>query len=335
MKEAMLYEMRDGDAVCRLCAHRCRIDDGARGKCGVRLNRDGKLHSLVYGRLIAHGVDPIEKKPLYHFMPGTESFSIATAGCNFFCDFCQNWQISQMSHEGGEIYGEHFTPQAVVAQARATGCASIAYTYTEPTIFFEFAYDCGVLAHEAGLKNVFVTNGYQTPEAIEKMKGVVDAANVDLKSFSDDFYRDRCGARLAPVLKAIELMHGAGIFLEVTTLLIPGENDSQDEVESIAGFIASISPDIPWHISRFHPQYKQTGKAWTPAGTIMGAVEIGKRAGLRYIYPGNLPAGDLEHTYCPKCGHKVVERAGFASRNVGLDGRKCSACGEDLNFVIE
>jgi len=335
MKEAMLYEIRDGDAVCHLCAHRCRVGDGARGKCGVRLNQGGKLYSLVYGKLIAHGVDPIEKKPLYHFLPGTGSFSIATAGCNFFCDFCQNWQISQMSHDGGQIYGEDFTPQAVVAEARSAGCSSIAYTYTEPTIFFEFAYDCGVLAHEAGLKNVFVTNGYQTPEAVERMTGVVDAANVDLKSFSDDFYGDRCGARLAPVLKAIELMHGAGIFLELTTLLIPGENDSEDEIESMAGFIASVSPDIPWHISRFHPQYKQTGKEWTPVGTIMGAVEIGKRAGLKYIYPGNLPAGDLEHTYCPGCGQKAVERAGFASRNVGMDGRKCSACGEDLNFVIE
>jgi pyruvate formate lyase activating enzyme len=334
MREAMLYESREGEALCHLCAHRCRVGDGERGKCGVRLSREGKLYSLVYGKLIAHGVDPIEKKPLYHFLPGTGSFSIATAGCNFFCDFCQNWQISQMSHEDGRIYGEDFTPEAVVAQARTARCASIAYTYTEPTIFFEFAYDCGRLAHEAGLKNVFVTNGYQTPETIEKMTGLVDAANVDLKSFRDDFYRSRCGARLAPVLKAIELMHEAGIFLEVTTLLIPGENDGEDEIAKIAGFIASVSPDIPWHISRFHPQYKQTGKEWTPAETIMGAVHIGKGAGLKYIYPGNLPAGDLEHTYCPACGERAVERSGFASRNVGLDGNKCRACGEDLNFVI-
>jgi pyruvate formate lyase activating enzyme len=334
MKEAMLYEAGDGETLCRLCAHRCRIAEGARGKCGVRLNREGMLYSIVYGKLIAHGVDPIEKKPLYHFLPGTGSFSIATAGCNFFCDFCQNWQISQMSHDDGSISGEDFTPEAVVAQARAARCASIAYTYTEPTIFFEFAYDCGLLAHEAGLKNVFVTNGYQTPETIEKMTGVIDAANVDLKAMSDEFYKNRCGARLAPVLKAIELMYEAGIFLEITTLLIPGENDGDDEIRRIAEFIASVSADIPWHISRFHPQYKQTGKDWTPPDTIFGAVEIGRRAGLNYIYPGNLPAGDLEHTCCPSCGERVVERSGFSSRNVGLDGKKCSACGEDLNFVV-
>ncbi len=334
MKEAMLYEARGGEALCHLCAHRCRIADGERGKCGVRLNREGRLYSLVYGKLIAHGVDPIEKKPLYHFLPGTGSFSIATAGCNFFCDFCQNWQISQMSHDDGRIYGEDFTPEAVIARARAAGCASIAYTYTEPTVFFEFAYDCGRLAHGAGLKNVFVTNGYQTPEAIEKMTGVVDAANVDLKAMTEEFYAKRCGARLAPVLKAIDLMHRAGIFLEITTLLIPGENDGDDEVRRIAEFIASVSPHIPWHISRFHPQYKQADTDWTPADTIFGAVEIGRQAGLKYIYPGNLPAGDLEHTCCPSCGARVIERSGFASRNVGLDGTKCAACGEDLNFIV-
>ena len=334
LKEAMLYEARDGEDLCRLCAHRCRIVDGARGKCGVRLNREGRLYSIVYGKLIAHGVDPIEKKPLYHFLPGTGSFSIATAGCNFFCDFCQNWQISQMSHDDGRIYGEDFTPETVVAQARAAGCASIAYTYTEPTVFFEFTYDCGLLAHDEGLKNVFVTNGYQTPETIETMAGVIDAANVDLKAMTDEFYQNRCGARLAPVLKAIELMHGAGIFLEITTLLIPGENDSEGEIAETAGFIASVSADIPWHISRFHPQYKQTGKDWTPADTIFSAVEMGRQAGLKYIYPGNLPAGELEHTSCPSCGERVVERSGFASRNVGLAGNRCRACGEELNFVV-
>jgi pyruvate formate lyase activating enzyme len=334
MKEAMLYDAGDGDALCRLCAHRCRIGHGARGKCGVRLNREGRLYSLVYGKLIAHGVDPIEKKPLYHFLPGTGSYSIATAGCNFFCDFCQNWQISQMSHDDGGIYGEDFTPEAVVAQARAARCMSIAYTYTEPTVFFEFAYDCGALAHEQGLKNVFVTNGYETPETVDKMAGIVDAANVDLKSFSDEFYKARCKARLSPVLKAIELMHQAGIFLEITTLLIPGENDGAAEIKRIAEFIASVSPDIPWHISRFHPQYRQTGKTWTPPDTIFGAVEIGKHAGLKYIYPGNLPAGDLENSYCPACGEKVVERSGFAARAVGLAGSKCRACGEDLNFIV-
>jgi pyruvate formate lyase activating enzyme len=334
MKEAMLYESADGTVLCCLCSHRCRIEDEERGKCGVRVNRGGRLYSMVYGKLIAHGVDPIEKKPLYHFLPGTGSYSIATPGCNFFCDFCQNWQISQISHEGGAIYGEDFTAEEVVARAVSARCASIAYTYTEPTIFFEFAYDCGVLAHEKGLKNVFVTNGYQTPETVEKMKGLVDAANVDLKSFRDEFYRDRCGARLAPVLKAIRLMRAAGIFLEITTLIVPGDNDSDDEMKDIAEFIASLSPDIPWHVSRFHPQYKQSDKKSTPAETILRAVEAGKSAGLKYIYPGNLAAGDLENTYCPACGAKVIGRSGFSSRNEGLAGTKCKKCGAGLNFVV-
>ncbi len=228
MHEASLYEKLDNQRVsCFLCAHRCKIAEGKRGVCGVRENRAGILYSLTYGRLISRAVDPIEKKPMYHFLPGTASYSIATAGCNFRCDFCQNWSISQLRPGGDELPGADATPEEVVADADARGCASIAYTYTEPTIFFEFARDCARLAHEKGIANVFVTNGYQTPEAIEIMTGLIDAANVDLKSFSDDFYRKQCGARLDPVLEAIQAMHAAGILIEVTTLLIP-EHRSHD-----------------------------------------------------------------------------------------------------------
>jgi pyruvate formate lyase activating enzyme len=334
MKEAMLWRARDHVALCFLCAHRCTIAEGERGLCGVRQNIEGRLYSLVYGKLISSAVDPIEKKPLFNFLPGTRSYSIATAGCNFFCDFCQNWQISQITHEGGGVRGEEFTPEGVVAEARAYDCASISYTYTEPTIFFEFAYDTAGVARQAGLKNVFVTNGYQTPETVEKMAEVIDAANVDLKSFSDEFYRRRCRARLAPVLEAIRQMHAGGIFLEVTTLVIPGENDSPDELKQIAGFIASVSPSIPWHVSRFHPDYKLGDRGWTPADTVFGAVEIGKAAGLTYVYAGNLPAGEHEHTYCPGCSSMVIKRSGFSASKVGLKGKACTKCGRDLDIVV-
>jgi len=335
MKEAMLWRRRNGTALCFLCAHRCVVEQGKRGLCGVRLNSEGTLYTLVYGKLISRAVDPIEKKPLYNFLPGTRSYSIAAPGCNFFCDFCQNWQISQMTHDEGSIYGDEFAPAEVVAEARSQGCKSISYTYTEPTIFFEFAYDTAVLARQAGLKNIFVTNGYQTPEAVEKMAGVIDAANVDLKSFSDEFYKTRCRARLAPVLEAIRLMHEKGIFLEITTLVIPGENDSKVELGKLACFIVSVSPEIPWHVSRYHPDYKRQDKDWTPSETIFDAAEIGKASGLKYVYAGNLPAGRYENTYCAGCGATVIERTGFSSRVTGLDGRKCRKCGAKLNVVPE
>jgi pyruvate formate lyase activating enzyme len=334
LKEAMLWKPKDGQALCVLCAHRCAIDEGKRGLCGVRLNSEGKLYALTYGRLISRAVDPIEKKPLYNFLPGTRSYSIAAAGCNFFCDFCQNWQISQMTHEGGDVYGEEFTAEEVVAEAKAYQCASVSYTYTEPTIFFEFAHDTAILARQAGLKNIFVTNGYQTPETVEQMAGLIDAANVDLKSYSDEFYRKRCGARLAPVLNAIKLMHQQGMFIEITTLVIPGENDSPEELKQLADFIASLSSDIPWHVSRFHPDYKRQDAAYTPSETIFDAAEIGKASGLRYVYAGNLPAGKYEHTYCPACGTMVLERSGFSSRNAGLNERKCRKCGQTLNIIV-
>ena len=334
MKEAMLWKAKDGKALCVLCAHRCAIEEGKRGLCGVRLNSKGTLYSLNYGKLVSAAIDPIEKKPLYNFLPGTLSYSIAAAGCNFFCDFCQNWQISQATHDGGGIEGEEATPAEIVGAARAHRCASISYTYTEPTVFFEFAYETAGLAKQAGLKNIFVTNGYQTSETIEKMAGLVDAANVDLKSFSDEFYQKRCGARLAPVLSAIKLMYEKGIFIEITTLVIPGENDGREELTKLADFIASVSPGIPWHVSRFHPDYKQHDRGWTPSETIFDAAEIGKASGLKYVYAGNLPAGKYEHTYCPACGEMVIERSGFVSRNAGLDGRKCHKCGRDLNIIV-
>jgi pyruvate formate lyase activating enzyme len=337
MKEAMLYQpwKKEGYVECILCAHRCKIAPDKMGVCNVRVNRDGTLYTLAYGKAIANHVDPVEKKPLFHFLPGTFILSIATAGCNFKCEFCQNWQISQLSKRWqGEFPGEDLLPQEVVRQAVATGCSSVAYTYTEPTIFFEYAYDTAVLAHEKGLLNVFVTNGYQTPEAIETMVGVIDGANVDLKSFSDDFYKQICGGRLQPVLDAIQLMHEKGIWVEVTTLVVPDLNDSSEELTQIAQFLAAISPDMPWHISRFHPNYQMTDRHATPVATLHRAVEIGHQAGLRYVYVGNVWGDENEHTYCPECHSVVIRRLGYQIRSF-LEGDRCPRCGAQIPLVLD
>jgi len=330
--EAMLYRKAErGFCDCFLCAHRCHVAPGRRGICRVRQNRDGTLYSLVYGMAIAAHVDPIEKKPLYHFLPGSQSFSIATVGCNFRCDYCQNWNISQAA--GATIPGDYTPPEEVVAAAVRHRCRSISYTYTEPTVFFEYACDCASLAKEKGLRNNFVTNGYQTPETIERMAGLIDAANVDLKAFNDSFYRERCGARLEPVKEAIRLMHGAGIHVEVTTLLIPGFNDDPGEVKQLVEFLAGISPDIPWHVSRYHPDYKFDRAGVTPAKAIFDALEIGKAAGLRYLYAGNLPAGEYENTRCPHCGKTLIRRTGFQAEVIGLDGARCGGCGREIAVI--
>ena len=330
--EARLWRAVDDGAVeCFLCSHRCRVAEGKVGVCGVRENRGGALWTLTYGQLIAANVDPIEKKPLFHFLPGTQSFSIATQGCNFRCEFCQNWQISQT--RGRDISGRATSPEDVVREARATGCRSIAYTYTEPTIFFEFAEDCARAAHEAGLKNCFVTNGFQTPETLDVMAGLIDAANVDVKAFNDDFYRKLCKARLQPVLDTVQGMVERGILVEVTTLLIPEQNDDEDELRALADFLVGVSRDLPWHVSRYHPAHEFTSPA-TPPAAILRAVEIGKRAGLRYVYAGNLRAGAFEHTFCPSCGKAVIKRSGFFVQEMNLDGARCRFCGAEVAVMV-
>ncbi|MDA3785766.1 MAG: AmmeMemoRadiSam system radical SAM enzyme, partial [Deltaproteobacteria bacterium] len=258
MKEALFYKAEaDKTIVCALCNHRCHIKPGKRGICGVRENQEGKLYSLVYGRLVSANSDPIEKKPLFHFLPGSTSYSIATVGCNFRCRHCQNYQISQYPHlYNGEITGTTTSPEQVVEAAVAAGCASISYTYVEPTIFYEFAYDGAVLAHPRGLKNVFVSNGYMTPEVTRHLAPVLDGINIDIKAFSDDFYKKICSARLQPVLDNVRLMQELGVWVEVTTLLIPGLNDSNAELEQMARFIKDIDADIPWHLTAFYPTYK-------------------------------------------------------------------------------
>jgi len=331
--EAMLYKKLAGGTVrCRLCSHHCKIADSESGFCGVRRNEGGTLYSLVFGATIARHIDSIEKKPLFHFLPGTFSYSIATIGCNFKCGFCQNWQISQVDGAGGPI-GESAgrVPAEVVTEAKRNGCASIAYTYTEPTIFFEYAYETARLAAQAGLRNEFVTNGYMTRAALDTVGPYLDAVNVDLKSWREDYYRNICKARLKPVLDAIGYMKKLGIWVEVTTLVIPGENDTEEELEGIADFIADLDREIPWHVSRFHPDYRFSDRPPTPRVILDRAAEIGREKGLRYVYRGNVAAD--EDTLCPACGEPVVKRtAGGLRRNKIVEGR-CGRCGAEVAGV--
>lgn len=290
MKEALLYRtLPDNSVSCNLCAHHCLITQDNFGRCGVRKNCGGKLFTLAYGKTIAENIDPVEKKPLFHFLPGSKTYSIATVGCNFRCGFCQNWQISQVSEilEAGER-GRLSSPADIVSRAIKSGCRSISYTYTEPTIFLEYASEIATLAQEKNLANIFVTNGFMTAEALKLIGNSLNACNVDLKSFRDDFYKRNCGARLKPVLETISRIKERGIWLEITTLLIPGENDSEEELKDMAEFIAGIDRNIPWHVSRFFPQYKFSNRTVTPVSTLKLARETGLKAGLKHVYIGNV-----------------------------------------------
>ena len=328
MKEAYLYEKLKGQKVrCDLCAHHCVVDDGERGKCGVRENRSGRLFSLVYGKVIASHVDPIEKKPFFHFLPGTLSYSIATAGCNFTCLFCQNADISQMPADHHCIAGQDTTPAMIVRDALKSRSATIAYTYTEPTIYFELAMDTARLAASEGLKNVFVSNGFMTRPCLEEIHPDLHAANVDLKAFTDTFYKEQCGGRLNPVLRSLETLKAQGVWLEVTTLLIPGLNDGAEELKKIAGFLAGLDPGIPWHISRFHPTYRLQDVRPTPPESIRKARDLGYEAGLQYVYTGNLPGDEGEKTFCHACGAVLVDRFGFNVSKNHLKNGHCPKCG--------
>jgi len=334
LKEARLYDsLKDKYVFCRLCNHNCRIAPDKFGICGVRQNRDGKLYTHVYGELIAANVDPIEKKPLYHYLPGTASFSMATIGCNFRCSFCQNWQISQDSARDGNTSGSSYLPEEIVAAAKKQNCQSISYTYTEPTIFFEYAYDTARLAKDEGLGNVFVTNGYMTQEALDVINPYLDACNVDLKSFREEFYEKMCKARLKPVLESIRYMKKLGIWVEVTTLVVPGQNDSDKELSDIAEFIADVDVDIPWHISRFRPDYNYLNSRPTPIETLRRAYTIGKKAGLHYIYIGNV-VGESEDTVCPECKKIVIRRHGFSISDNRIKNSTCPFCGSQIAGVF-
>lgn len=330
MKEALLYEKLENRLVhCYLCSHHCRIADQKYGFCGVRQNLEGALYTHAYGKVIAAHVDPIEKKPLYHFLPGSLSFSIATIGCNFRCGFCQNWQISQATFRAGDSAGEELRPQDIVKAAIKNKCESISYTYTEPTIFFEYAFETAKLAKEKGLYNNFVTNGYMTRECLQEIKPYLNAANVDLKFLSEGSYKKVCAGSLEPVLNSIRLMRELGIWVEVTTLIVPGENDSEEELGGIAKFIASVDKDMPWHVSRFHPDYKFTDHEATPESTLEKAQGLGLKAGLNFIYAGNV-YGWGNDTHCPKCKKTLVRREIFNVKEYNIKQGKCSYCNTAL-----
>jgi len=335
----MLYERLEGNSVrCFLCRHECRITEGQRGLCRVRENRGGILYSIFYGKPVALSVDPIEKKPLFHFQPGTSSLSIATLGCNFQCEFCQNWDISQygrMPNLSRHDVSGHLAPETVVQQALRNGCASISYTYSEPTIFLEYARDIGLLARQRGIRNVFVTNGYMTPEAIEECTSFLDAANVDLKAFRNETYRKLIKGNLEGVLDSIRLLKEKGIWIEITTLIVPGMNDGLQEISDIARFVASVDKAIPWHISRFYPNYRFSDREMTPMETLEGAHRAGLEAGLNYVYLGSSPGHDSESTYCPGCRAKLIERVGWRIRlnRIGGNGA-CPDCQRRIDGVF-
>jgi pyruvate formate lyase activating enzyme len=336
MHEARLWKRLKGDTVqCRLCSHFCVIGQGERGLCGVRENREGTLMALNYGRIAALNLDPVEKKPLYHFHPGSRTYSFATAGCNLSCSFCQNWSLSQTPREGGRVTGRAMTPQELVDEALKLKAASISYTYTEPTIFFETMQDTARIAAREGLGNIMVSNGFMSRECLDEMGPLIDAANVDLKSFSEDFYRDVCGARLKPVLEnLVHIRHDLGWWLEVTTLLIPGKNDSPEELDRLTDFLVKeLGVDTPWHISRFHPDYRMSDVGVTGADTLEAAYAMGHSKGLRYVYVGNVPGSDRQRTLCPGCSAVLVERAGFSPALLALRGGRCEHCGTHVAGV--
>ncbi|MGZ8436907.1 MAG: AmmeMemoRadiSam system radical SAM enzyme [Candidatus Limnocylindrales bacterium] len=323
--------LSDGSVRCGVCAHRCLVRPGRIGICGVRENRDGQLLSLAYGAVVASGLDPIEKKPLFHVAPGSSAYSIATAGCPFHCRFCQNWEIAQGPRLGLELTARRLPPEGVVAEAVMLGAASVAYTYVEPAVFLEYALDTARLARQAGLRNLFVTDGYATPEAVDLLAPVLDAANVDLKAFDDAFYRQVCGARLAPVLESIVAMRRAGIWLELTTLVIPGHNDDDGELRALTQWIVeTLGTETPWHVSRFFPMHRMLDVPPTPVATLRRAADLGREAGIAHVYVGNAPELRLEDTMCAGCGQVLIERHGYHVQTHLTAGGTCPDCGRAL-----
>jgi pyruvate formate lyase activating enzyme len=310
---------------CSLCPHGCVLADGERGLCRTRENRGGALYSTAYGNPCALHIDPIEKKPLFHFLPTAAAFSLATGGCNLRCLYCQNWQISQITPE--ETQHGDLPPDAVARAAAQVGAPVVAYTYSEPTAFYEYVLDASRAARRAGLRNVVVSAGFINPEPLRELCGTVDAIKIDLKGFNRSFYRDVCGARLEPVLEAIRTIHRAGVHLEIVNLVVPTLNDSPDDLRAlVAWMLRELGPDVPLHFSRFHPQYRLTNLSPTPVETLTAAWEMARKAGLRYVYVGNVPDHPGNHTYCPACGKRIIVRQGFGVLEYHLKGERCAYC---------
>jgi pyruvate formate lyase activating enzyme len=339
IRQALLGEPFDdplapGSVRCLACAHRCALRPGRIGICGVRQNRGGWLYTLVYGQLVLSRPEPVEKKPFFHFLPASYAYSVATQGCNFHCAFCQNWQISQAHREGVVPDSRNATPAEVVEEAVSAGVRSIAYTYVEPTVFIEFALDTMAQARACGLHNVFVTNGFMTPEVIALAAPLLDAANVDLKAANDSFYRRVCGARWEPVRESVLELRRLGVWLELTTLLIPGLNDDRRELTAMAEWIGSaLGPETPWHLNRFRPPYRVAEHPSTPNRTLLEAAGIAREVGLRHVYVGNSPEAEAATTFCARCGEKLISRHDFAVTEWRLVEGRCPRCKHALAGV--
>ncbi len=317
---------------CRLCPKGCLISDGRRGDCRVRENRGGILYTMTYGNPCALGVDPIEKKPFYHFLPGTTAFSLSTAGCNLHCLYCQNWQISQTTPERTQFI--QLFPDAVVAAAEEAGSPSIAFTYAEPTVFFEYMVDTARLARARGLRSVVISAGYINPEPLQELCALVDAIKIDLKGINEAFYREVCFATLPPVLDAIRMIARSGIHLEIVNLVVPGRNDAPEDMRQLARWVLEeVGPDVPLHFTRFYPQYRLLDVPPTPVETLEQARQAALEEGLHYVYIGNVPGHPGNHTYCPKCGQAVIRRSGFSVLEMALQEGRCAFCGTPIPGV--
>lgn len=327
---AQLWDADDSAVHCHLCAHGCTLKDGNSGICGVRVNHRGKLVSLVEDVVTAIQLDPVEKKPLYHFLPGTRTFSIGSAGCNFNCLFCQNNGISQVNPKSTISGGRRLTPETIVRLAQENHSPSISFTYNEPTVFFELMYGTSGLAKAHGLKTIMVSNGFMSPQFLQSMSKRIDAANIDLKGFNEPFYRKICGGRLQPVLDNLKRIRDMGWWLEVTTLVIPGVNDRPEELQGIAEFIRTeLGEDTPWHISAFHGAHKMATHPSTPVKTLEDAWHTGEKTGLKHIYLGNTLSSIGSNTFCPQCGGLLVERRGYSTHKI-IHGDECPRCGTKI-----
>lgn len=333
LKEALYYEkLEDKNVQCHLCPRNCFIPLGKRGFCGVRENQDGKLYTLSYGKLVALHIDPIEKKPLFHFLPGTTAYSIATAGCNLRCKFCQNWQISQRRPEEVDYF--YFSPEELIKKVKASGSPTIAYTYTEPTIFYEYMLETAKLAHQEGIKNIMHSDGYINEAPLRELAKYLDAANIDLKGFSEDYYAKMSEATLEPVLKSLKVLKEEGVHLEITNLVLPGYNDDPETIRRMCLWIKeNLGEDTPIHFSRFHPMYKMLALNPTPVETLEKAREIALSCGLKYVYIGNVPGHPAENTYCPKCKNLLIRRIGYTIIENNLVDGKCKFCQEKIKGV--
>jgi len=332
-KEAKFWKSLSNRKVqCSLCSHNCKIDSEKVGICGVRKNKNGRLFSLIYGSCSSIASDPIEKKPLYHFYPGTNALSLGTVGCNFRCLHCQNFGISTVGSDFSHI--KEINPEEAVDLIRQYGCQGIAYTYNEPTIWHEFTFDSAKFAKKNNFYTVYVTNGYISEEPLRELSSVLDAMNIDVKAFTNDFYKKVCKAHLQPVLDTCVLARELGIHVELTYLVIPGYNDSSKEVENFCKWVfEKLGEVVPVHFSRFHPDYNLINVPMTPMDTLLKVYDIAKKVGILYCYLGNVPTGDYENTNCPKCGSICIERKGFFVNNIGLKGGKCSKCGFPLSLI--